>query len=266
MSEDDFYIKPKALNMSRKRKDEDDLAGLEKVTVKQPQAEKPNYDLENNHDQDSKIDQKDLNLGVTKFSTPEKLAKISASRGAFDANVDPHVGTHSTTQSIENDDSKELTVESAGPKKRSQKILMARSVRDSTFIDYKPSVCKDYREFGYCSFGDSCIFVHDRGDYKAGWELDLDWERSQKTRNSDSYDDLGPKVSPTEGEEESTTCSICGKDLKPSSESIFENTLVSAVKCGHVFHQLCAIEYSKKSKRCKKCRLQIDGAFRPTKK
>lgn len=32
-------------------------------------------------------------------------------------------------------------------------------------------ICKDYKETGYCSFGDSCKFIHDRGDYKSGWEI-----------------------------------------------------------------------------------------------
>ncbi len=27
-------------------------------------------------------------------------------------------------------------------------------------------------KIGYCGFGDSCIYIHDRGDYKTGWELE----------------------------------------------------------------------------------------------
>lgn len=41
----------------------------------------------------------------------------------------------------------------------------------SNRFDYQPDVCKDYKETGYCAFGDSCIFLHDRGDYKSGWEI-----------------------------------------------------------------------------------------------
>ena len=47
-------------------------------------------------------------------------------------------------------------------------------------IDYNPSLCKDYHDTGYCCFGDSCIYIHDRGDYKAGWELEKDWEQERK--------------------------------------------------------------------------------------
>jgi hypothetical protein len=42
------------------------------------------------------------------------------------------------------------------------------NVRMINFIDYNPSLCKDYKETGYCGYGDSCKFVHDRGDYKSG--------------------------------------------------------------------------------------------------
>ncbi len=45
-------------------------------------------------------------------------------------------------------------------------------VRVSARFDYQPDVCKDYKETGYCSYGDACKFMHDRGDYKSGWELD----------------------------------------------------------------------------------------------
>ena len=45
-------------------------------------------------------------------------------------------------------------------------------VRMTVRVDYQPDICKDYKETGYCGFGDACKFMHDRGDYKAGWELD----------------------------------------------------------------------------------------------
>merc|ERR1719146_615247 len=41
-------------------------------------------------------------------------------------------------------------------------------------------ICKDYKETGYCGFGDSCKFLHDRSDYKQGYELEREWEAKQK--------------------------------------------------------------------------------------
>ena len=50
------------------------------------------------------------------------------------------------------------------------------NIRNITRVDYQPDVCKDYRETGYCSFGDSCIFLHDRGDIKMSWQIEKEWE------------------------------------------------------------------------------------------
>jgi hypothetical protein len=45
-------------------------------------------------------------------------------------------------------------------------------VRSSVRWDYQPDICKDYKETGYCGFGDTCKFLHDRSDYKSGWQID----------------------------------------------------------------------------------------------
>jgi len=47
-------------------------------------------------------------------------------------------------------------------------------------FDYQPDVCKDYKETGFCGFGDTCIYLHDRGDTLAGWQLDQKWEEQKK--------------------------------------------------------------------------------------
>jgi len=41
-------------------------------------------------------------------------------------------------------------------------------IRMTVRFDYQPDICKDYKETGYCGYGDSCRFMHDRGDYKSG--------------------------------------------------------------------------------------------------
>lgn len=52
--------------------------------------------------------------------------------------------------------------------------------RTTLGVDYNPEVCKDYKETGYCTFGDTCKFIHDRSTYKSGWQLDRDFARHQK--------------------------------------------------------------------------------------
>lgn len=51
-------------------------------------------------------------------------------------------------------------------------LRASQHVRTTVIFDYKPDICKDYKETGYCGYGDACKFVHDRGDYKSGWELE----------------------------------------------------------------------------------------------
>ena len=47
-------------------------------------------------------------------------------------------------------------------------------------MDYQKYLCKDYNEKGYCGYGDGCIFLHDRYDYKSGWQVDMEFEAQQR--------------------------------------------------------------------------------------
>merc|ERR1739848_694233 len=35
-------------------------------------------------------------------------------------------------------------------------------IRSSKRFDYQPDICKDYKETGYCGYGEACKFLHDR--------------------------------------------------------------------------------------------------------
>jgi hypothetical protein len=51
-------------------------------------------------------------------------------------------------------------------------------LRSSCRFDYQPHICKDYKETGFCGYGDNCIYLHDRGDYKSGWQLEKEWDEN----------------------------------------------------------------------------------------
>lgn len=61
-------------------------------------------------------------------------------------------------------------------------LRAAASVRVTARFDYQPDVCKDYKDTGFCGFGDTCIYLHDRGDTLTGWQLDQQWEQEQKAK------------------------------------------------------------------------------------
>ena len=53
-------------------------------------------------------------------------------------------------------------------------------VRTTARFDYQPDICKDYKETGFCGFGDTCIYLHDRGDTKSGWQMEQEYEEKKK--------------------------------------------------------------------------------------
>ncbi|KAK4219465.1 hypothetical protein QBC37DRAFT_436653 [Rhypophila decipiens] len=61
---------------------------------------------------------------------------------------------------------------------------VASNVRTTVVTDYSADVCKDYKQTGFCGFGDNCKFLHSREDYKQGWQLDREWESVTKGRQN----------------------------------------------------------------------------------
>lgn len=45
--------------------------------------------------------------------------------------------------------------------------------------DYQFDICKDYKEIGFCGFGDSCKFFYDRLDYKYGWQIEREFDEGR---------------------------------------------------------------------------------------
>merc|ERR1712185_599440 len=61
------------------------------------------------------------------------------------------------------------------------------NVRSTMRIEYwgvsgDGGICKDWKETGYCGYGDACKFLHDRSDYKSGWQLEKQWEDEQREK------------------------------------------------------------------------------------
>ncbi|KAK6473033.1 E3 ubiquitin-protein ligase RNF113A-like [Huso huso] len=116
--------------------------------------------------------------------------------------------------------------------------------------DYQPDICKDYKETGFCGFGDSCKFLHDRSDYKHGWQIERELDEGRYGAN----DDENYEVSSDE-EDLPFRCFICRES--------FKNPVIT--KCRHYFCESCALQHYRKSQRCYVCNEQTNGVFNPAK-
>ncbi|GCC41263.1 hypothetical protein chiPu_0025213, partial [Chiloscyllium punctatum] len=58
-------------------------------------------------------------------------------------------------------------------------IRAPEHLRATVRWDYQPDICKDYKETGFCGFGDSCKFLHDRSDYKHGWQIERELDEGR---------------------------------------------------------------------------------------
>ncbi|XP_019880491.1 E3 ubiquitin-protein ligase RNF113A [Aethina tumida] len=130
-------------------------------------------------------------------------------------------------------------------------IRAPANLRATVRWDYQPDICKDYKETGFCGFGDSCKFLHDRSDYKHGWQLEREWAEGKYGEESD--DDKKYEIHSDE-EELPFKCVIC------------RNSFVEPVvtKCKHYFCEKCALERFKKSARCFVCSQPVT-VFKPAK-
>ena len=142
----------------------------------------------------------------------------------------------------------------------------------NSLFDYAPGICKDFKETGYCGFGETCIFVHDRGDYKLGWELERDWQKMQKIKQKKKLEKMKKKIENGENVNLSSisSSSSCNSDCESNNEKIssickicnkeMENPV--SVSCGHIFCEKCIIgQFKDNRKKCIICNQILNGIF-----
>ncbi|XP_006881625.1 PREDICTED: RING finger protein 113A-like [Elephantulus edwardii] len=117
--------------------------------------------------------------------------------------------------------------------------------------DYQPDICKDYKETGFCGFGDSCKFLHDRADYKLGWQMERELEEGRYGGQEDQNYEVESRQ-----EEVPFKCFIC--------RQTFQNPVVT--KCRHYFCESCALRHFRRTPRCYVCDQQTHGIFNPAPK
>jgi len=136
------------------------------------------------------------------------------------------------------------------------------NIRTITVTDFAPDVCKDYKQTGFCGFGDNCKFLHAREDYKQGWQLDKEWESVTKGKKlQGTIVSSANKSADAEEEEDEESvlekipfaCILCREPYK--------NPVVT--KCGHYFCETCALKRykTKGGKACAACGTDTGGTF-----
>ena len=146
-------------------------------------------------------------------------------------------------------------------------------IRSTTRFDYQPDICKDYKQTGFCGFGDTCIYMHDRGDTLSGWQLERQWEDKKKKEQKKTEKDVQifmnqmmDKINDDKNTPEEKiriddgipfACHIC--------RSAFHDPVITT--CQHYFCEHCIMEYYKdNNKSCPVCGNDTNGIFNhPTK-
>ncbi|KAL6780536.1 hypothetical protein ACKKBF_B12705 [Auxenochlorella protothecoides x Auxenochlorella symbiontica] len=140
-------------------------------------------------------------------------------------------------------------------------LRASTNVRMTVRVDYQPDICKDYKETGYCGFGDACKFLHDRGDYKAGYELDREWEEKQKRERErllTNWAGAGEaEASGSESEDDEGLPFACFSCREPWHK--FSDPVVT--RCGHYFCEQCALKENARTGRCPACGQALQGIF-----
>ncbi|KAJ1498224.1 hypothetical protein HMI54_012856 [Coelomomyces lativittatus] len=170
--------------------------------------------------------------------------------------------TTSTTSIQEENIKKKPKFHRIGPQ------LAPSYLRVTSRMDYQPDVCKDYKETGFCGYGDSCKFLHDRGDYKLGWELDQEWNEKQREKRKLKDISLNGEEVEEEEEEDETFSRLTDEtnskvnwiidedvdedDTLPFACYLCRASFTSPIvtKCNHFFCEACILKHSKTSFKC----------------
>lgn len=157
-------------------------------------------------------------------------------------------------------------------------------LRATSRFDYQPDICKDYKETGFCGFGDQCKFLHDRSDYKSGWQMEREWEDKQAAKrqrlqkleesalasmsSSVGVDVRSGKNDETENDPDEENFEIEEESEFPFACHLCREGFTDPVVtlCGHYFCQKCAIDHSKKNTKCAICDKQTFGIFNKARK
>ncbi|KAK1782817.1 hypothetical protein QBC45DRAFT_439014 [Copromyces sp. CBS 386.78] len=164
------------------------------------------------------------------------------------------------------------------PNRKVGPIKAPSNIRTITITDMAPDVCKDYKQTGFCGFGDNCKFLHAREDYAHGWQLDKEWENVTKGKKNLQ----GTIVSSADGSRRLNKANKNGEeeeDADAAEEALLENIPFACIicrgpysnspvvtRCGHYFCEGCALKRYRKDPSCAACGAGTNGVFNAAKR
>jgi len=147
-------------------------------------------------------------------------------------------------------------------------------VRTTCQFDYQPDICKDYKDTGFCGFGDTCIYLHDRGDTLSGWQLEAQYEekkKAEKERKEKEMDRFLARASGEVGEEDdddddaaAAAAAAAANDGLPFACHICRKPFTEPVvtQCNHYFCQACIfVHVRENTPACPICSKDTGGVF-----
>mmetsp|Transcript_36642 Transcript_36642/g.80149 ORF Transcript_36642/g.80149 Transcript_36642/m.80149 type:complete len:371 (-) Transcript_36642:63-1175(-) len=148
-------------------------------------------------------------------------------------------------------------------------------VRTTCRFDYQPDICKDYKDTGFCGFGDSCIYLHDRGDTLTGWQLEAQYEERKKAEREAKEKEMDRFLARASGElagggndddddDDDDTRAALASDGLPFACHICRNPFTDPVvtNCSHYFCQKCIMDQVRQeSAACPICGKDTGGVF-----